>query len=82
MVLWLVMGVIFRAGRRSFKALASKNSSTVSSGSSYEKAVSSSGMVLTMTGIRIPKAKHPEPRPFDCECIVYSGFGRLITMEK
>jgi uncharacterized protein YbaA (DUF1428 family) len=23
-----------------------------------------------------------EPMPFDCERIVYSGFGRLITMEK
>jgi hypothetical protein len=23
-----------------------------------------------------------EPRPFDCECIVDSGFGRLITKEK
>ncbi len=23
-----------------------------------------------------------EPMPFDCECIVYSGFGWLITKEK
>jgi len=23
-----------------------------------------------------------EPMPFDCECIVYSGFGLLITKEK
>jgi len=23
-----------------------------------------------------------EPRPFDCECIVCSGFGLLITKEK
>jgi uncharacterized protein YbaA (DUF1428 family) len=35
---------------------------------------------------RRPRSARPEmsaePMPFDCERIVYYGFGRLITMEK
>ena len=31
---------------------------------------------------QIDRGKSAEPMPFDCERIVDSGFGRLITMEK
>jgi uncharacterized protein YbaA (DUF1428 family) len=32
--------------------------------------------------LRINASMSVEPMPFDCERIVYSGFGRLITREK
>ncbi len=53
----------------------------------YQKALSMSQQepekrFLKKDWPQIDRGKSAEPMPFDCERIVYSGFGRLITMEK